>query len=469
MKIYNTLTRSKEEFIPLNGNEVNMYTCGVTVYDSCHIGHARSLYVFDIIRRYLEYKGYKVNFVRNITDIDDKIISRSVELGVNWRSLVEKYIASYNQDLASMGIRRGMLDADSEEPRATKNIPDIVEYIKTLIAKGYAYQSGGDVYFEVKKAEGYGKLSRQNTQNMRDGVRIEPGEKKRDSLDFALWKDSKEGEPSWPSPWGNGRPGWHIECSVMSQKFLNTHTLDIHAGGGDLVFPHHENEIAQSEACTGRPFAKYWIHHGLLTIEGRKMSKSLGNFITIQDVLRRYSPDLIRLLFLQAHYSSPVDFSDEKIRQVGAALERFGVFFAKADNEPEDAVKETLDDAVRSDIDALKDGFIAAMDDDFNSPQALGKLFEIMTLSNSQSVRGRRCLAYAASAIRELAAIFNLAFKDSPRIAAGLEAYVEAMIERRNACRVKGDFRTADAIRDELRVKGIIIEDSKGATSWRRQ
>ncbi|TSA57731.1 cysteine--tRNA ligase, partial [bacterium] len=255
MKIYNSLTRSKEEFVPLNGNTVNIYTCGVTVYDACHIGHARSLYVFDLIRRYLEYRGYSVNFVRNITDIDDKIINRSVELGICWQELVDRYIADYRQDLDALGIRCGILDPDGEEPRATKNIPEIIEYIKVLIEKGYAYESKGDVYFEVRKFSGYGKLSGQDIEKMREGVRIEPGVNKKDPLDFALWKRSKEKEPSWDSPWGKGRPGWHIECSVMSQKFLKACTLVIHAGGADLVFPHHENEIAQSEAYSGKPFA----------------------------------------------------------------------------------------------------------------------------------------------------------------------------------------------------------------------
>ncbi|MBU3958765.1 MAG: cysteine--tRNA ligase, partial [Candidatus Omnitrophica bacterium] len=299
ISIYNSLTRKKEPFQPLNPPQVNMYTCGVTVYDDCHIGHARSLYIFDVIRRYLKYRDYKVNFVRNITDIDDKIIKRANELEIEWSELVQRYIASYKRDLGLLGIREGILDKDKEEPRATGNIPEMVAYIKDLVDKGYAYVTDSGVYFSVRKFKDYGKLSGQGIDQMLSGARIEPNEDKQDPLDFALWKKSKPGEPSWPSMWGDGRPGWHIECSVMSQKFLKTDTLDIHAGGRDLIFPHHENEIAQSEALTGKPFAKYWIHHGLLTINGQKMAKSLGNFVTIKDFIAKYKiADFLKMFFL---------------------------------------------------------------------------------------------------------------------------------------------------------------------------
>jgi cysteinyl-tRNA synthetase len=466
MKIYNSLTKLKEEFKPLHKNTVNIYTCGVTVYDECHIGHARSLYVFDVIRRYLEYKGYKVNFVRNITDIDDKIIKRSVELGIGWQALVNKYIASYRKDLDALGIRDGILDESGEEPRATKNIPEIIEYIKILMQKGYAYESTGDVYFDVRKFPGYGKLSGQNIEKMREGIRIAPGENKKDALDFALWKRSKENEPSWDSPWGKGRPGWHIECSVMSQKFLNTTTLDIHAGGADLVFPHHENEIAQSEAYSGRPFTKYWIHHGLLTINGQKMSKSLGNFITIKEALKNHAPDVVKLLFLQAHYSSPVDFSEQKMAQAESALERFHIFLNKAEKTQNKG--SMPDTGAKKDIDSLKQSFVDAMDDDFNTPQALGMLFEMITISYAHLVKGRACIQYAATAIRELAMIFNLELEPSGTVSAELESYVRSMIEKRNAFRRDKDFKSADSIRDELKSKGIIIEDEKGKTTWRK-
>jgi cysteinyl-tRNA synthetase len=469
MKLYNSLTRSKEEFIPLHDNTVNMYTCGVTVYDACHIGHARSLYIFDVIRRYLEYRGYKVNLVRNITDIDDKIINRSIELGLDWRELVDRYIEGYRQDIRDLGIRYGILDSDGEEPRATKNIPEIIDYIKALMEKGYAYEAEGDVYFEVRRFPGYGRLSGQDIEKMRGCVRIESAGHKRDALDFALWKRSKEGEPSWASPWGKGRPGWHIECSVMSQKFLGTRTLDIHAGGRDLIFPHHENEIAQSEAYSGRPFARYWIHHGLLTIKGRKMSKSLGNFITIRDALKRYPPDAIKLLFLQAHYSSPVDFSEENMAQANSALERLRIFFDKADRPKAEAAAGQMPvEETRKGIDALKQGFIDEMDDDFNTPRALGRLFEIITLAYADSARGRLCMSYARGIIEGLFTVFGLALKPDTGVEHKLELYIRSMIDKRNACRRVKDFKSADSIRDELRSKGIIIEDDKGKTSWRR-
>jgi cysteinyl-tRNA synthetase len=468
MKIYNSLTRSKEDFLPLNKNIVNIYTCGVTVYDECHIGHARSLYVFDTMRRYLEYKGYKVNFVRNITDIDDKIINRSLELGVSWNELVDKYIISYRQDLEAFGISCGILDSGGEEPRATKNIPDIIEYIKVLIEKGFAYESKGDVYFDVRKFPGYGKLSGQDIEKMHEAVRIIPGENKKDPLDFALWKRSKENEPSWDSPWGKGRPGWHIECSVMSQKFLKTQTLDIHAGGVDLVFPHHENEIAQSEAYTGRPFTKYWVHHGLLTINGRKMSKSLGNFITIKDALKKYSPEAIKLLFLQAHYSSSMDFSEEKIAQADSALERFHIFFDKAERNKKSHKAHYADGNIRQGIDALRQAFIDDMDDDFNTPKALGRLFEIMTLCYSKPECDSSSITYAAGTIEGLANIFNLKVKKDPDIDNNLESYIKSMLDKRDAFRRKKDFKSADLIRDQLREKGILIEDEKGKTIWRR-
>ncbi|MBU1871219.1 MAG: cysteine--tRNA ligase, partial [Candidatus Omnitrophica bacterium] len=329
MQIYNTLTRNKEE---LKSRQVKMYTCGVTVYDDCHIGHARSLYIFEVIRRYLEYRGVEVKFVRNITDIDDKIINRARELGIGWKELVDKYIKSYYEDLGLLGIRLGLSDG-KEEPRATKNIPDMIKYIEDLIAKGYAYATDSGVYFSVRKFKDYGKLSGQSIDQMLTGVRKEADETKEDPLDFALWKLSKPDEPSWDSPWGKGRPGWHIECSVMSQKFLDTDTLDIHAGGRDLIFPHHENEIAQSETRTGKPFAKAWIHHGLLTINGQKMAKSLGNFVTIKDFIDKYhDADILKLFFLSAHYSNHIDYNEDKIEESKKQKKSFNKFFHEANS-----------------------------------------------------------------------------------------------------------------------------------------
>jgi len=315
--LYNSLTQKKEPVAPLASPKLTMYSCGVTVYDDCHIGHARSLYIFEVIRKYLQFRGYDVLFVRNITDIDDKIINRANELKVDWKELVERYIRRYYEDMDALGIPPADI-----EPKATENIADMVAHIGGLINKGYAYVTDSGVYFSVRKFKNYGRLSGQSIESMLTGVRKETDENKHDPLDFALWKTSKPGEPSWNSPWGQGRPGWHIECSVMSTKYLKTETIDIHAGGRDLIFPHHENEIAQSEALTGRPFATHWIHHGLLTINGQKMSKSLGNFITINDAIKRYHPDVIKIFFLQAHYSSPIDFSDNKMVEAKQAYER---------------------------------------------------------------------------------------------------------------------------------------------------
>jgi cysteinyl-tRNA synthetase len=466
MKIYNSLTGQKQEFIPLDDKIVNMYTCGVTVYDQCHIGHARSLYIFNVIRSYLEYKGYRVNFVRNITDIDDKIINRANELDTGWKDLVEKYISSYNDDLKALGIRQGILDEDGQEPRATKSIGDIIQYISVLMEKGYAYESGGDVYFEVRRFPGYGKLSGQDIEKMRNSIKPETGHGKRDMLDFALWKKSKQNEPSWNSPWGNGRPGWHIECSVMSQRFLKTSTLDIHAGGRDLVFPHHENEIAQSESYTGKPFARYWIHHGLLTINNAKMSKSSGNFITIKHALERYRTDALKILFLQAHYSSPVDFSEARMHEADAALKRFHVFFDKAKrvNTP---VEKKTNQGFKNSIDRLKQGFIQAMDDDFNTPQALSKLFEIVTVFNTAYENDIAGLDYAGIVLEELSSVLGLDLKVQAGIDQGLRLYIKRKIEERTSARKKRDFKQADSIRDELEAKGIAIEDTREGTIWR--
>ena len=382
LHIYNSLTRKKEEFLPLNPPEVKIYTCGVTVYDECHIGHARSLYIFDLIRRYLAYRGYKVSLVRNITDIDDKIIKRANELKIPWDELVAKYIESYYRDLEALGLRKGILDG-AEEPRATKNIAEITTLIQGLLDKGYAYTTDSGVYFSVRKFSAYGKLSGQGIEQMRTGTRKEADETKRDPLDFALWKKSKPGEPSWPSPWGEGRPGWHIECSAMSLKYLKAQTLDIHAGGRDLIFPHHENEIAQSEAFTGRPFANYWIHHGLLTINGQKMSKSLGNFITIKDFIEKHRCfGFLKAVFLSGALRASYGLHlDKKIEEAKTALERFHILLRKAQlivsKSGISSPIETVDF-----IEKHKQRFIEAMDDDFNTPMALSCLFDLVNETN---------------------------------------------------------------------------------------
>jgi cysteinyl-tRNA synthetase len=457
--IYNSLTRKKEELIPLNPPALKIYTCGVTVYDESHIGHARSLYIFDCIRRYLKYRGFDVAFVRNITDIDDKIINRANELKVDWKDLVKKYIDRYYEDLASLGIGK----ADSE-PRATENIPEMVKYIAGLIEKGYAYESGGDVYFNVRKLPDYGKLSGQSIEAMESGARIEPNELKIDPLDFALWKRSKEGEPSWDSPWGRGRPGWHIECSVMSQKFLKTDTLDIHAGGRDLIFPHHENEIAQSEALTGKPFAKYWIHHGLLTINAQKMSKSLGNFVTIKDFMTKYkNADLLKLFFLAAHYSHPIDYNAEKIEEARSALERITILMDKIDKM---GISRPGVQGIGG-IDEIKSKFIAAMDDDFNTPQALACVFDLVNVTNKNIADADFCAA-AKITLLELLGILGISLSQEKGTGIS-DAEVAQKIWERNDARKNKDFALSDKIRKELEEMGVILEDAKEGTTWRRK
>ncbi len=485
--IYNSLTRKKEEFTPINPPRVNIYTCGVTVYDACHIGHARSLFVFDVIRRYLEYRGYKVNFARNITDIDDKIINRANELKKDWQELVKEYIVSYYQDLEALGVKRGDF-----EPRATENISEMIKYISVLIEKSFAYNSGGDVYFNVRKFPEYGKLSGQSIDSMLKGVRIEASELKKDPLDFALWKKSKEGEPFWQSPWGRGRPGWHIECSVMSQKFLRTDTLDIHAGGRDLIFPHHENEIAQAEALTGKPFAKYWIHHGLLTINGQKMSKSLGNFVTIKEfIVKHKDANALKMLFLSTHYSHPVDYTEEKIREENSAfnnLKSFIIFANAAENFPGGGELNKIKPVgFEEEIDKYKKEFIAAMDDDFNTPEARATLFKIVSYTfNCVNGQLRRleesCLQKAKGALIELGELLGLSLLSiSETTANGFEGSfindIEDKIKERNKAARGKDFKRADQIRAELLQKGIILEDTKDwfnklpleGTTWRKK
>ena len=468
VRVYNSLTRKKEPFEPLHPPQVNMYTCGVTVYDECHIGHARSLYIFDVMRRYLTYRGYQITLVRNITDIDDKIINRAKELKISWSELTEKCVKSYYQDLDSLRISKA-----DYEPRATENIPEMIKHIEGLIAKGYAYTTETGVYFRVRDFKDYGKLSGQGIDAMRSGARKEPDETKEDALDFALWKRSKPDEPFWESPWGKGRPGWHIECSVMSAKYLKTETLDIHAGGRDLIFPHHENEIAQSEALSGKPFAKYWLHHGLLTINNQKMAKSLGNFITIKDFIEKHhNADFLKLFFLSAHYAHPMDYTDKKIEEAKTALERFHILLRKAQlivRKPGIAFPaETVDF-----IEKHRQRFIEALDDDFNTPVALSCLFDLVNETNkfidSEKHNPRYTeVIYRAceDTILELGnKIFGL-FDDlswEP-----LNDEEKGLLEERLKARHNKDFKASDSFREELRKKGIIVEDTKDGQSHRR-
>ena len=466
--LYNSLTKKKEDLSPQAAPLLTMYSCGVTVYDDCHIGHGRSLYIFEVIRRYLKYRGYNVLFVRNITDIDDKIINRANELKVDWKDLVKKYIEHYYDDMKSLGIPKADV-----EPCATDNIPGMIAHIEKLIDKNYAYATESGVYFNVRAFAGYGKLSGQSIEAMLTGVRKESDENKLDPLDFALWKKSKPGEPSWPSPWGAGRPGWHIECSVMSTKYLRTDTIDIHAGGRDLIFPHHENEIAQAEALTGRTFATHWIHHGLLTINGQKMSKSLGNFITIKDALKKYHPDVIKIFFLQAHYSSPIDFSDKKMEEAGQAYERML------------NLKKKLDDKcaglpAASGIDPslpFKEQFAKYMDDDFNTPRGLSVLFDMITACNKilddpdDGSKGEKLSAFR-ELMQDISYIFGFTYQPQRRADVPddiSDEEIKSLINKRKEYKAGRKFNEADEIRKSLEAKGVILEDTKGGTTWRRK
>jgi cysteinyl-tRNA synthetase len=451
-----------------------MYVCGPTVYDQPHIGHARSAYIFDVIRRYLVYKGYKVNFVRNVTDVDDKIIDKAQkefkgeDLNVAVGKVSTKYLDLYHEDMKSLGI----LDPDVE-PKATeyvsKDNPLMQKFIEQLINNGCAYVSEGDVYFDIKKAKGYGKLSNQAIEKMESGTRIALGEKKKDPLDFALWKSAKSGEPAWDSPWGKGRPGWHIECSVMSSDILGDE-FDIHGGGLDLIFPHHENEIAQSEGA-GKKFARYWIHHGLLTINGQKMSKSLGNFITVKDFLNKYKyPDLLKLLFLSTHYSHPVDYTEEKIEEAKSAYAGIINLMNRLDKEY--GSREKISSGGAGAIRQFKERFDEYMDDDFNTPRALSVLFEMVKLCNiefdSKDIHKAEKLNYALSIIKEMAETLGLDFLiDVPKEISDDD--IEFKISARKALKKEKKFTEADHVRKELEDKGIILEDAKDGTTWRRK
>ncbi|MEW6067199.1 MAG: cysteine--tRNA ligase [Nitrospirota bacterium] len=481
MKIYNTLTSKKEEFIPLIPNKVKMYTCGVTVYDYCHIGHARSAIIFDVLTRYLKYKGYDVKYVRNFTDIDDKIINRAKEEGNTWDKIAKKYTEEYYRDMDALGVGR----ADAE-PKATEHIGEILEIVRGLIEKGYAYEVEGDVYFAVEKFPEYGKLSKRNTEEMIAGARVQVDERKKNPLDFALWKRSKEGEPSWESPWGPGRPGWHIECSAMSIKHLGE-SLDIHGGGSDLIFPHHENEIAQSEAFTGNPFARYWVHNGFITVNKEKMSKSLGNFFTIREVLDKFDSEVIRFFLLSSHYRSPIEFSDEPLREAESSIDRYYSTVIRINDflEGKDTMEEGISSAGRDFerlVSPFKEKFEEAMDDDFNTALAIGHIFELIRETNRfldrkpSRLKDKELLLKARYLFSEAGGILNI-FNKTPeewnkalmkvkKIGLSEEDIIDKIKERKHA-RQRKDWVTADIIRKELEEKGIIIEDKKDRTDWK--
>ena len=461
--IYNSLTQRKEELVPLSGRRINMYTCGVTVYDRCHLGHARSLYIFDVLRRYMQFRGFEVRFVRNITDIDDKIINNAHESGRSFEEVVNENLAAYEEDLARLGVPKAQA-----EPRATHSIADMVEVIARLIERGVAYEVAGDVYFSVRKFPKYGELSGQSVQYMEEAVRIEQDPKKRDPLDFALWKKSKPGEPAWPSPWGAGRPGWHIECTCMSLKYLGCETLDIHAGGRDLIFPHHENERAQAEALTGKPFSKYWIHHGLLTIGGHKMAKSSGNFITIEEALKKYRIDAIKFFFLSSHYSSPIDFTEDKMQEVQQALSHLVILNKELENDNAGAALPEVPQEARN----FQERFIEAMDDDFNTAKAMGCVFDFIGEMNKRlntlSGRKRDVAASHQVLMKLLKDIFGLFSGPQGSAAEDLTDEARNLLEERLKARAKKDYAQSDQIREELKALGIIVEDKKDGQRWRK-
>ncbi|RJP28158.1 MAG: cysteine--tRNA ligase [Candidatus Omnitrophota bacterium] len=487
--IYNTLTRNKEEFKPVNPKQVNMYICGPTVYDEPHIGHARSAYVFDVIRRYFVYKGYKVKFVRNVTDVDDKIIDKArneyegKNINIAVKEVSDKYLASYHQALKDLGIP--FEKPHILEPRASEYIEKMVKFIEQLISKGVAYQSGADVYFDITKASNYGKLSHQAIDKMEAGARVAVGENKRNPLDFALWKSAKENEPYWPSPWGNGRPGWHIECSVMSSDILGGE-FDIHGGGIDLIFPHHENEIAQSEGL-GNKFARYWIHHELLTINGQKMAKSLGNFITVSDVLSKYHQDVLKLFFLHAHYSSPIDYSDQKLKEITKNYKTFVYLLRKYKEYSSDQSNNDVSEDNFDIVKELKNDFFKAMDDNFNTPLALSALNRAQSSAYSLTVNWQiknnwpkfKCLVESINnLLNSIFGIFpadaNPESDDRLSTDSGILEILDFDLANqkrimREQLKREKKYKEADKIREELEKRGYILLDKKDGTSELRR
>lgn len=455
MKIYNTLTRQKEEFKPIVEGKVGMYVCGMTVYDLCHLGHARVLTAFDVIARYLRHKGYDVNYVRNITDIDDKIINRANENGEAFDALTERFITEMNIDAEALGIQK-----PDSEPRATAHIDGIIEMVQTLIEKGYAYAaSNGDVYYSVRKFEGYGKLSGKVLDELEAGARIEVDEVKQDPLDFVLWKHAKADEPHWDSPWGIGRPGWHIECSVMSTCCLGNN-FDIHGGGPDLKFPHHENEIAQSEAATGSQYANSWMHAGAVRIDGEKMSKSLGNFFTIREILEKYHPETVRFFLLSSQYRSSINYSEESLKEAQTKLERFYNALSEVPLTSE-AAPETEN--------GFSDRFYAAMDDDFNTAEAIGVLFELARELNKAEGKAKQALAAQLRQLGGVLGCLQLDAKDFLQAGDVDAEYVEGMIQKRIDAKKAKDFATADGVRDELLAQGVVLRDGPEGTTWTQQ
>ncbi|MCI5729783.1 MAG: cysteine--tRNA ligase [Clostridia bacterium] len=462
MKIYNTMTRQKEEFVPLQEGEAKIYACGPTVYNYIHIGNARPICVFDVLRRYLEYRGMKVTFVQNFTDIDDKIINKANEEGTDYLTVSRRYMEEYKKDAAGLNVRPATV-----HPLATENIGEILDIIGTLVEKGYAYPvENGDVYFRTKKFKEYGKLSHQPLEDLQAGARISVGDVKEDAMDFAVWKGSKPGEPYWESPWGKGRPGWHIECSAMVRRYLGK-TIDIHCGGQDLIFPHHENEIAQSECCNGTPFARYWMHNGYINVDNQKMSKSLHNFFTVREVAEKYGYEPIRYLMVSSHYRMPINYSIEIISQCQGALNRL---YNCRDNLrfllQNAAVEENEGDrTILASFDVHRDHFVSAMEDDLNTADAISALFDLVRDING-SVAGspsRFLVQGCLQRLMELADVLGLLYQEKDN---DLDSEIEALIEKRTQARKNRDWATADAIRDELKARHVVLEDTPQGVKW---
>lgn len=471
LKLYNTLTHRKEDFIPYDNHKIGIYVCGPTVYDSAHLGHARAAVMFDVITRFLSELGYKVTYVRNFTDVDDKIINKSKETGVPPEEIASRYTIEYREDMASLGV-----NMPDYEPKVTEHIPEIIELIKIIIDRGYAYQSGGDVFFSIKKFHEYGKLSKRSPDDMLEGARVDINEQKQDPLDFALWKGAKPGEPNWDSPWGKGRPGWHIECSTMSMKYLGK-SFEIHGGGKDLIFPHHENEIAQSEAATGEQFVKYWLHNGLIQINREKMSKSVGNIINVKDALNRWSKEAVRLFFLSHQYQNPADFSEQVMEESEAALERLYITLKRAHEIKRNEKKDDIQLEQRLGI--FKEKWVEAMCDDFNTAGAVGTLFELSKAMNRSidSFGWTNTLEKTLQEIQKLGGVLGILENDpseylrteklSKKSLEITEDEISNLIEERAKARDEKNWKRADEIRAFLSSKSIILEDKESGTIWR--
>lgn len=462
MKIYNTLTRKKEEFVPIEPGKVKMYVCGPTVYDYIHIGNARPYVIFDTVRRYMEYKGYSVNYVQNFTDVDDKIINKAIKEGVDSKVISERYIVEAKKDAEGLNV-----EPATKNPKVTEEMPEIIEMIQTLIDKGYAYEVNGSVFYDTKAFNGYGKLSGKKIDELEAGARIEVDNTKKNPMDFVLWKPKKEGEPAWQSPWGEGRPGWHIECSVMAKKYLGD-TIDIHAGGEDLIFPHHENEIAQSEAANGVQFAKYWMHNGFINVNNEKMSKSKGNFFTLRDIVAEVPYDVVRFFILSGHYRSPINFSRELMQAAGNGLDRIKgcnkqleFLLKSAEGEMSDEEKQLMNDC-----DKFREQFEAAMDDDFNTANAITAIYDMVKFANS-NISEKSSKAFVAAVKDEFVSLCDiLGIKVSEEQADVDVEKIEALIAERTAAKKNKDFAKADEIRDQLKQMGIAIEDTRAGVRW---